>query len=290
MIRLLPLLALLFACCAPQGTADLRTGTAEPEPRTAGDETGTTEPKPDRVTPVAPASPSDSDPGTRPSTPSAPRYLKTSLAGISIQAVTFDSRTHHLVVADQPSGPGSRWPDARAAGRALGGLAAINGGFFTPEGEPLGRVIASGQSTGAINRASSLGSGFYVEKGKRPALVRRESFSSGNQALQAGPFLVENRRRVSGLSSKSSSARTFIATDGKHGWILARTAACSLAELAKALTGASIGPIRLETALNLDGGRSSEIWASGAVPGGPAFTRPLWNKPVRNFLVLKSRD
>ena len=284
MIRFLPLIAILLAACAPQKrSAGLPTGTAEPKPRTAGYETGTEEPVPDRATPVAPST------NTTPSAPQAPRYLKTSLAGISIQAVTFDSRTHHLLVADQPSGPGSRWPDGRAAGRALNGLAAINGGFFTPEGAPLGRVIASGKSTGGINRASSLGSGFYAEKGQRPALIRRERFSGGDQALQAGPFLVENGRRVSGLSTKSSSARTFIATDGKHGWILARTGACSLADLAKALSGAKIGPVRIESALNLDGGRSSEFWASGQLRGGPAFTRPLWNKPVRNFLVLKPR-
>ncbi|MCH7228040.1 phosphodiester glycosidase family protein [Verrucomicrobiaceae bacterium E54] len=171
----------------------------------------------------------------------------------------------------------------------MNGLAAVNGGFFTPEGQPLGRVVASGKSTGSINRASSLGSGFYVEKNDRPALVRRQGFSGGSQALQAGPFLVENDRTVPGLGTKVSSARTFIATDGRHGWILARTGACSLADLATALTGATIGGIRLRSALNLDGGRSSEIWASGALPGGPAFTRPLWNKPVRNFLVLKSR-
>ena len=62
------------------------------------------------------------------------------------------------------------------------------------------------------------------------------------------------------------------------------------ADLAKALRGASLAGIHLHTTLNLDGGRSSEIWVSGSIAGRPTFTRPLWNKPVRNFLVLKSRD
>jgi hypothetical protein len=41
--------------------------------------------------------------------------------------------------------------------------------------------------------------------------------------------------------------------------------------------------------LNLDGGRSSDLWISSAVQGGPLRERPLWNKPVRNFLVLIPR-
>ncbi len=277
MIRLLPLLALLLAACAPQQ-------------RSADDEIGTAEPgRKDRATPVAQNPPPPPEP-PRPESPvRASRFSKTTLAGISVEAVAFDSRSHQLVVADQPGGPGSRWPDARAAGRALGGLAAVNGGFFTPEGAPLGRVTASGNSTGGINRASSLGSGFYVEKQERPKLIRRDRFSGGTQALQAGPFLVENDRPVAGLSRKASSARTFVATDGRHGWIIARTGGCSLADLARALHGASIGGVTIETALNLDGGRSSEIWVSDAIPGGGTLTRPLWNKPVRNFLILRPR-
>ncbi len=285
MIRLLPLLALLLAACAPQQKS------ADPDIDGA---TGT-----DRVAPAAPAPPTTSasvgqaapPPTPEPEAPTfAPRHLTTTLSGIAVEAVVFDARSHRLIVADQPAGPASRWPDARAAGRALGGLAAVNGGFFTPEGEPLGRIIVSGKSVGAINRASSLGSGFYVEKNGSPSLVRRDRFSGGREALQAGPFLVEKGRGIDGLSRKSSSARTLVATDGRHGWILARTGSCSLAGLSSALTQASIGGVKIHSALNLDGGRSSEIWVSGAVPGGPAATRPLWNKPVRNFLVLKTRD
>lgn len=268
------LIALLFAACAPAE----RNGEVEaPSPA----------PAPESAAP-APASP---ETPARPSGPvRAPRFLRIKLSGISMEALVFDSRTQRMIVADQPGGPASRWPDARAAGRALGGIAAINGGFFTPEGDPLGRVVSTGKPTGSINRASSLGSGFYVEAEAGPALSRREAFSGGREALQTGPFLVEKGRRVGGLSSKSSSARSFVATDGRYGWIVARTGACSLAQLADALETASIGGLTVENALNLDGGRSSEIWVSGTVQGGSVFTRPLWNKPVRNFLIIKDRD
>ncbi|WP_338687427.1 phosphodiester glycosidase family protein [Haloferula helveola] len=241
---------------------------------------------------VAEAAPDTAEKAKPDNTPiRQPKLVRTRIGGISIEAVTFDSRSHHLVVADQPGGPASRWADSRAAGQALGGIAAINGGFFNPDGSPLGKVVASGKTAGAENRASSLGSGYYVESpGGGMKLVRRQNYSGGRQALQAGPFLVENSKAVSGLSQRNSSARSFLATDGKSGWILARTGPSSLEGLGSALAGAKIGEIRVQSALNLDGGRSSDLWVSGSVASGPLQNRPLWNKPVRNFLVLSRRD
>lgn len=209
-------------------------------------------------------------------------------SGIPITAVTFDSRSHRLVVADQPGGPGSVWPDAAAAARSRNGIAAANGGFFTPEGTPLGLVIGEGKRSGSLNRASSLGAGLFVDDGS-PALVRRDSGRSGADLLQSGPFLVESGRAVTGLSPESSTARTFIGWDGGTGWFIARSGACSLADLAKAVEGARIGGVACRVVLNLDGGRSSDLWAGSTIPGGPLHQRPFWNKPVRNFLVLIPR-
>ena len=212
----------------------------------------------------------------------------TSLSGISITAVAFDSRSHRLVVADQPGGPGSLWPDAKSAAASRSGIAAVNGGFFTPQGAPLGLVVADGKRAGSLNRASSLGAGLFVEDGS-PTLVRRETARTGGELLQRGPFLVENGRAIPGLSPESSTARTFIGWDGSSGWFIARSGACSLADLAKALEGAKIGGAACRIALNLDGGRSSDLWAGSSLDGGPVTQRPFWNKPVRNFLVLQPR-
>ena len=123
----------------------------------------------------------------------APRVLSTELSGISITAVAFDSRSHRLVVADQPGGPGSLWPDAQSAAASRNGIASVNAGFFTPQGAPLGLVIAGGKRAGSLNRASSLGAGLFVDDGS-PALVRRESGRSGGELLQSGPFLLPQFR------------------------------------------------------------------------------------------------
>lgn len=214
--------------------------------------------------------------------------VNSEFSGISITAVAFDSRSHRLVVADQPGGPGSLWPDARSAAASRNGIAAVNGGFFTPQGAPLGLVIAGGKRAGNLNRASSLGAGLFIDDGS-PALVRRETGRTGGELLQSGPFLVEKGRAIPGLSPESSTARTFLGWDGASGWFIARSGACSLADLSKALEGAKIGGVACSAVLNLDGGRSSDLWAGTSLAGGPVTHRPFWNKPVRNFLVLVKR-
>jgi hypothetical protein len=223
-----------------------------------------------------------------------PRATRGGFAGITFDGVAFDSRTHRLVVLDQAGGPGSRFPDAAAAAAVVDGLAAVNGGFFMPDGGPLGLVIAAGKPSGSWNAATSLGSGVWHADGAgRSAITRREALGRAGAAgmrelLQAGPMLVENRRVVGGLDAEKSSARTMILWDGGSRWWIGRSSPAPLARVAAALAGASVPGWPVRHALNLDGGRSSDLWISGRVNGGPVSIRPPWNKPVRNFLVLLS--
>lgn len=226
-----------------------------------------------------------------PSTPAAPpRVVTRKIAGITFEGVAFDSRNHRLVVADQPNGPASRYTDSAAAGVSRGGIAAVNAGFFTPEGAPLGLVMSSGKISGSWNSASSLGSGAWFESPSgNMAITRREKLgragaASMRELIQAGPLLVENGRAVGGLETTKVSARTVIWSDGGSGWWIGCSSPCTLAALAQAL---SAWPAR--HALNLDGGRSSELWISEKLAGSPIFRRPPWNRPVRNFLVLVAK-
>jgi Phosphodiester glycosidase len=221
-----------------------------------------------------------------------PRVTKSERSGILFEGVAFDSRDHRLKVIDQAGGPGSTHADAASAALSLGGLAGVNGGFFTPEGEPLGRVIASGIRAGAWNSASSLGGGlWHADAAGRSAISRREklgraSADTMHEMLQAGPMLVENGRAVSGLDAGKTSARTMILWDGGTRWWIGRSSPASLAKVADALSTDEITGWEVRHALNLDGGRSSELWVSPEMSGGPLARRPPWNRPVRNFLVL----
>jgi len=99
------------------------------------------------------------------------------LAGATLSYLTFDSRTHTLEVVDQP-GLGATYQSSAQVTTATKALATINGGFFTPEGKPLGVLYHKGRKTGSLNTASSLGSGvFYVDQTIRePVIARRAVF------------------------------------------------------------------------------------------------------------------
>ncbi len=223
------------------------------------------------------------------------RATRGTISGISFEGVAFDSRSHRLVVVDQADGPDPQFPDAASAARSANGLAAANAGFFTPTGAPLGLVISGGKRSGSWNTASSLGAGVWYESSSgRCAITRRETLgksaaSTMRELIQAGPMLIANSRTVSGLNPDKHSARTLILWDGGTRWWLGQTSPCSLADLGAALSiGRPAGwPVR--QALNLDGGRSSDLWISDRLNGGPIVNRTLWNRPVRNFLVLKPR-
>lgn len=233
--------------------------------------------------------------GTTPLQPVRPLTYHHSLSrGVPISMVCFDDRQYRLRVADQPAGPGSKWKDAKSAGLSNQGLAAINGGFFTPEGNPLGLLIEEGAKRGHINQ-SSLGAGIFATSKSGSAIIRRNLYKTSrlavgaNNLLQAGPMLVEHGKAVNGLSDDKHRTRSFIAWDGEHHWAIAYADSCSLAALAKALTHSPAIGFKVYAALNLDGGRSSDLWVGPQVRGGNQTHRSFLNKPVRNYLILTSR-
>jgi len=246
------------------------------------------------VEPLAPRADPPTDPPMVPAAVPAgsPQALRVTLSGITFEGVAFDSRTHRLQVVDQQGAPGSRFSSAADAARPLNGLAAVNGGFFTPEGEPLGLVIASGSRFGSWNTASSLGSGiWHADKAGNSAISRRESLGRSRATamrdlLQAGPMLVENGRAVAGLESTKPRMRTLMLWDGGDRWWIGCATPCTLARAGEVLASSSPAGWPVRQALNLDGGRSSELWIAKRVAGGPASIRPAWHRPVRNVLVL----
>ncbi|MEX1118898.1 MAG: phosphodiester glycosidase family protein [Terrimicrobiaceae bacterium] len=201
-----------------------------------------------------------------------------------LTAVVFDSERHRLVVADSPLDQGLR---LAGVARDAGALAGINASYFHADGRPLGLVVEDGQVVHQQERANLLSGIFHVTNG-RMGLVRAGSFRMGKdvqQAIQAGPWLVEDGRPIGGLDTIKRARRSLIATDGRGNWALVATSALTLADTADLLAMAPLfGDDKAKSALNLDGGSSTALWAGFAGVSIPEFG------VVRNFLLLTPKE
>ncbi len=208
-----------------------------------------------------------------------------SLNGTTFTAVTFDRRNYFLKVIDQKEGPGTEFARAEFAGR--GSLAAINGGFFNPDGSPLGLVITDGQSRGAFNSHSFLGTG--IIDGENTILSHRKSYQKSSELLQSGPRLVWNQERLTGLSKSKERPRSFVIWDGNDHFGIGHADRATLQGLANNLQAQPFEGFHIKYAINLDGGTSCDLWVSNQISGG-GFTRSsLFRKKARNYLALRKR-
>lgn len=203
---------------------------------------------------------------------------------IRVEGFSFDDRAHSFRLVDEGGLTTPRHGGLDPAMRWAGAVAGINGGFFSPEGAPLGMMVADGAVTGRLARGSlTSGIVFRGDRGLflwRVAEYEAKGPPAARQMLQAGPFLVDARSRVAGLEATKSRARSFVAHDGNHAWIIATTNSCTLAGLSDSLARAGIlDGMTLERVLNLDGGSSTGLWVQGKVVRRP------WAK-VRNYLAV----
>lgn len=227
---------------------------------------------------------------------SAPRLTQHQVGNVSITGLAFDSHSHRVQVADQPAGPGTRFTSAQEAASACGGIAAINAGFFTPQGDSLGMVVSGKKVVGFWNKGSSLGSGAFYENdkgqlaiGRRGVQITATLAKSMRELLQSGPLLVEKSAQIGGLENAKVSARCAIAWDGGSRWWIGRSSPCTLTQFATILANQSPSGWEIVSALNLDGGLSADLYISDQVSQGPIECRNPFNRMVRNYLVVKTR-
>ncbi len=102
-------------------------------------------------------------------------------------------------------------------------------------------------------------------------------------ALQCGPFLVDRGRPVPSLNNTRPARRTFIATGGFDRAAIGLSSDVTLAELGKILATPEIAPdLKVQRALNLDGGSSSAFWFAGE-RGAFSISE---QKSVRDFVAV----
>jgi exopolysaccharide biosynthesis protein len=165
-------------------------------------------------------------------------------------------------------------------------LAGVNGGYFDAEFAPIGLRIANGQMITPLKRARLI-TGVLVASSRGVQVLRAREFSRRpgiTTAIQCGPSLADRGQPISGLDESHLARRTFAATTSSSRALVGVCSGVSLAELAKILATTSLAEdLKIERALNLDGGSSSAFWF--ARENGNAFSIPE-RKPVRDFVGI----
>jgi len=210
---------------------------------------------------------------------------------VAANLVFFTSTTFRLEVIDLGGGAKPSHRSLAQAFRANGCVAGVNGGFFHPDWRPAGLVVAQSRRINRLERAKLL-SGVLYSDNNGIHLMRRARFRDHGgitALLQTGPYLIESRRPVRGLSDRNSRRRTFIATDWRRHWVLgATTSGLTLAELAEALASPdALTPWPVDRAINLDGGSSTGFFFDRGPDNAAVLQQPL--KRVRTLLGITAR-
>lgn len=171
----------------------------------------------------------------------------------------------------------------------VGALAGVNGGYFQPDYAPLGLVIRNGKEEHPFQTSRIL-TGVFIVTPRGASLLRTAEFRKGYQkgafkgasvqeALQAGPFLVDKGHLVPGLNATRAAERTILLADKRGVAALLVTPPLTLAAAGELLSTPGLFPeLKIERALNLDGGSSTALWVQAS-----GFSRSEW-KRVRNAI------
>ena len=156
-----------------------------------------------------------------------------------------------------------RYGSVEDAASAADAVAGVNGGYFQLDGTPVGLLISDNRAVHRFETARLLSGVFFVQDGK-PGLVRSQRFGrikNVGQAIQCGPFLLENGRSPTGLNNGRSAPRTFVFVGNDAIWGLGICRSVTLAEMSQILALHDLlNHTSLSSALNLDGGSSTQFW------------------------------
>ena len=198
-----------------------------------------------------------------------------------VDLAIFSSKSCTLRVIDNPTG--ETFSDTMRREKCAAG---VNGGYFSSDFAPIGLLISDGKIVAPLQRARLI-TGVLSASAGRVQILRVREFSRPEKtgaAVQCGPFLVDRYERVRGLDDSAAARRTFAATAMNDRALLGVCSEISLAELATILaTIRLVEDLKIQRALNLDGGSSSAFWF--ARENGSAFSIRE-QKPVRDFMGI----
>jgi len=173
-------------------------------------------------------------------------------------------------------------------------LAVCNGGYFDAGGSfgPSGLEIAGGKRADEFRGDRGWVGALMVRGGKASLIVEKEFQDTPDisEFVQCSPWLIDHDRIAPVLlqGQDMRNQRTFILTDGAGRWAIGICKGVGLLELAQILiTPGIITEMKVQRALNLDGGPSTGLWCRSA-DGREHFEKPGW--AVRNAIMVVPRD
>lgn len=168
-----------------------------------------------------------------------------------------------------------------------GAAIVVNGGFFATSHAPMGRIVTNGQMFGApLDYGSdSIGiAGLFAVIDDSAAIyaLGRDSYNPRgmrfDQAIECYPvLLLPGGQPTFPVETNSIARRTVIAID-EDGMVLLLVSNVDLFSLHRLADWLSNSGLRLDTALNLDGGRSTGLGV--AIPGHAALMNSYVPVPV----------
>lgn len=155
----------------------------------------------------------------------------------------------------------------------------VNANFFDERGKPLGLVVSRGKEAQPMHRGGNTLTGVFFATRAGLSIVHRESYRGGavTEAVQAGPRLLQHSKAISGLPPELIYSRrvgicidqaerlvVYVAAPGVLGF--------SWMDLQRVLREQPLG---CRDALNLDGGKSVQLFIPNTLPGFTAGDHPI---------------
>lgn len=145
----------------------------------------------------------------------------------------------------------------------INALIAINGGFFSPQFEPLGLRMNSGKVLHPLKNTSWWG--IFIVKNNRAMIVPKSAFRYSKNiqfAVQAGPRLIVNGKIPRLRDNVADRSALGITRNGSVIIVATQNLALSMTQLANMMKlPQRDGGLGCYNALNLDGGTSSQLYA-----------------------------
>lgn len=196
------------------------------------------------------------------------------LSDVELVAVRLDPAHFRFTVRTTSTASG--W--VSEVGEHYGATAAIDGGYFDPDGQPLGLLVSGGvQVSGTLAR--SPGRAVFGVRDGVPFVADAAGLplDGVTEALQTTPLLVREGVEVDGFEEPwRIDRRAAVCIDGRGRVLFAATDTVfnglSFSEMAHLMArGTDRGGLGCEYAMTLDGGTSAQLWVDGheeaTVPG-----------------------